>query len=154
MIGGNEELVDLLRKTPELLRGLAGGMDDAAARAREGNDWSVVEVIGHLVDAERRAIDRIATIQADDNPVLEGYDQMALVERNAYRERPLAEVLAELERLRAERVAVLEGLDPAGWERRATLSTYGEGTLRDITIHMCWHDANHLAQVARMMSAR
>ena len=64
-IGDNDELIDLLRKTPVILRGLVAGLDDAAAKARAGDDgWAVVEVVGHLVDAERRAIDRIATVEA------------------------------------------------------------------------------------------
>ena len=151
-IGRPEELIDLLRTTPVILRGLTAHLDDAGARARGGDDgWSVVEVVGHLVDAERRAIARIATVQAEENPVLEGYDQMALVERNAYRLRSLAEVLAEFDAVRAERIAALEALDESGWERRATLSTYGTGSLREITIHMCGHDANHVAQIARRM---
>jgi uncharacterized damage-inducible protein DinB len=153
-MGGPEELIDLLRKTPVILRGLTNGLDDATARARNGDDaWTVVEVIGHLIDAERRTIDRITQIQAEENPVLEGYDQMALVERNAYRSRAVAELLTAFEAVRAERIAALEALDDTAWERRATLSTYGSGSLREITIHMCGHDANHLAQIARLIRA-
>src|SRR5688572_24216237 len=119
-MGGPDELIDLLRKTPVILRGLTNGLDDAAAQARNGDDaWSVVEVIGHLIDAERRAIDRIATVIAEDDPVLEGYDQMALVERQAYWSRSLADVLEAFETVRAERIAALEALDEAAWSRRA-----------------------------------
>jgi uncharacterized damage-inducible protein DinB len=153
-MGGPDELIDLLRKTPVILRGLTNGLDDAAAQARNGDDaWSVVEVIGHLIDAERRAIDRVATIIAEESPVLDGYDQMALVERQAYRSRTVAELLAAFEMVRAERIAALKALDDAAWGRRATLSTYGSGSLREITIHMCGHDANHLAQIARLIRA-
>jgi hypothetical protein len=148
-MGGRDELIDLLRQTPVILRGLTAGLDDDSARARADDDaWSVVEVIGHLIDAERRASDRITQIQTEENPVLEGYDQMALVERNAYRSRTVSELLAAFEMVRAEWIAVLEALDAAGWERRSTFSTYGTGSLREITIHMCGHDANHLAQIA------
>jgi uncharacterized damage-inducible protein DinB len=152
LMGGPDELIDLLRKTPVILHGLVAGLDDASAQAQIGDDdWAVVEVIGHLIDAERRAIDRIATVLAEEDPVLEGYDQMALVERQAYQTQSLAGVLAEFEAVRSERIAALEALDDAAWERRATLSTYGTGSLREITIHMCTHDANHLAQIARLM---
>lgn len=93
--GGTAELIDLLRKTPVILRGLTSGLDDASAQARADDDgWSVVEVIGHLIDAENRAKARIEQLQREDLPHLEGYDQMALVERHAYRSRSLAEVLA------------------------------------------------------------
>jgi len=154
-VGGPDELIDLLRKTPAILRGLTAGLDDASAQARAGdNDWSVVEVVGHLVDAERRARERIEQLQREDLPHLEGYDQMALVERHAYRSRSLAEVLAEFERERGERIASLEALDANGWQRGGTFASHGPVTLREITLHMCWHDANHLAQIAGRVGNR
>jgi len=151
-LGGNDELTDLLRKTPVVLRALTASLDDATAYERDEGGWSVAEIVGHLIDAERRAIDRIAQLQVEDDPVLEGYDQTGMVEQLAYQSRQIDELLIEFERLRAERIVALEALGASGWERSATLSTYGNGTLRDITIHMCWHDANHLAQIARIRS--
>ncbi len=153
VLGGNKELTDLLRKTPVVLRALTGGMEDDAAHQRDSEGWSVVEIVGHLIDAELRAIDRIAMIQRAQDPVLEGYDQTGMVAERAYQERQLPGVLDEFERLREERVAALERLDDADWERRATLSAYGEASLREITIHMCWHDVNHLAQIAALLQS-
>lgn len=147
--GSNEELTDMLRKTPDILRALVADIGEEGAHTRDAGGWSMVEVIGHLIDAERRAIDRIDQLQRQDNPVLAGYDQTGLVERQEYQKRDLAGVLAEFSDLRDRRVAILESLDESGWKRQATFASYGEVTLREITMHMCWHDVNHLAQIAR-----
>ncbi|MGD9712465.1 MAG: DinB family protein [Thermomicrobiales bacterium] len=151
-IGGNEELIELLRKTPAVLRALTGPMSGVAAHTRDAEGWSTVEIVGHLIDAEQRAIERIAQLQNEENPVLAGYDQTGMVEQRDYQGRDLESVLSDFERLRTTRVMALEALDEGGWARRATLSTYGEASLRDITIHMCWHDMNHLAQIGAMIA--
>ena len=150
VVGSNKELIDLLRQTPDILRALVGNFDDDRAHERDDGGWSAVEVIGHLIDTERRSIERIDHLQRERNPVLVGYDQAEMVERLAYQERNLASVMAEFLELRERRVSVLDALDDAGWARSAGLAGVGDVTLREITLHMCWHDANHLAQIARM----
>jgi uncharacterized damage-inducible protein DinB len=149
VIGGNDELISILRDTPAILQTLIAGMTDEEARVRpQPGGWSVIEVVGHLVDAERRALDRMDQLQREENPHLEGYDQMELVERQRYREQRLPDVLQTFEGLRTERIAALEALDASGWERSGAFARHGPVTLREIVIHMCRHDVTHLAQIA------
>jgi hypothetical protein len=65
----------------------------------------------------------------------------------------LSDVLDRFERLRAERVARLEPLDAAGWERTGRHTQVGAITLYQLTVHMCKHDAIHLAQIARAVGS-
>ena len=48
------DLLDALKATPEILNGLLDGIGEAQARSARGGDenWSVVEVVCHLRDAE------------------------------------------------------------------------------------------------------
>jgi hypothetical protein len=150
MWGGPDDLVEMLRITPVLLRSLVSQVTDQQARVppTEG-DWSVVEIAAHLADADEKAIDRIRRMTAEDEPLIEGYDQVELAERRRYREMNLSDVLNRFDQLRAERVTLLEPLNAAAWERTGRHSQAGIITLYQLTLHMCRHDAIHLAQIAR-----
>jgi DinB family protein len=152
MWGGTDDLVEMLRTTPVVLRTLVRGVDDERARmASATGDWSVVEVAAHLADADEKAIDRIVRMTGEDEPVIEGYDQIELAERRGYWQMHLSTVLDRFEQLRAERVDLLAPLDAAAWERTGRHTQEGVITLYQLTLHMCQHDANHLRQVARIV---
>jgi uncharacterized damage-inducible protein DinB len=152
MWGGPDDLVEMLRTTPVVLRALLGAVDDERARMAPGEgEWSIIEVAAHLADAEEKAADRIARMTGEDEPVIEGYDQVELAERRGYRQMDLSEVLQRFEQLRAERIALLEPVDAAGWQRTGRHTQEGVITLTQLTRHMCRHDATHLAQIARLV---
>jgi hypothetical protein len=152
MWGESDELIDILRATPVVLRTLVRGVDDERARRAPAEEaWSIVEVVAHLADAEEKAADRIARITREDEPVIEGYDQVALAERRGYRQMSLSEVLARFERLRGERIRLLEPLAAADGQRTGRHVDQGILTLYGLTAHMCKHDAVHLAQIARLV---
>ncbi len=148
-----DELIDSLRKTPVLLSGLLADVDEERAHARPAEgEWSAVETIGHLIDAEERAIARIALVIQEDDPELAGYDADALVREHAYQSRSLQSVVDRLLALRAERLAALSALTPEQWQRTGTFMGRGATPLTAITVHMCWHDTNHLAQIAEALA--
>jgi hypothetical protein len=131
---------------------LVRGVDDARARVGPGEgDWSIVEVVAHLADADEKAIERIVRMTGEDEPVIEGYDQVELAERRGYRRMNLSEVLDRFDRLRAERGALLGPLDAVAWQRTGRHTQEGAITLYQLTLHMCRHDAIHLAQIARVV---
>lgn len=147
-----DELIDALRKTPVVLTYLLAGVDgDRATRRPAAGEWSAVEIVGHLVDAEERAVARIALIVENDGPELAGYDADALVRERAYQQQPLQSVLDRFLALRAERIHALAALAPDQWRRTGDFMGRGSTPLTAITVHMIWHDANHLAQIAETL---
>jgi hypothetical protein len=154
MWGGTDDLVVLLRSTPVVLRALVRGIDDEQARDTPGVDeWSIVAVVAHLADADERGIDRIILMTTEDVPTIEGYDQVALAEERGNQQMNLSEALVRFERVRADRVAALERLTPDDWERTGNHSQEGIISLRQLTLHMCRHDAIHLEQISRMVAS-
>ncbi|MGH2534960.1 MAG: DinB family protein [Thermomicrobiales bacterium] len=152
MFDERAELIDANRAAPAILRALVRDVDGGRARERAGEgEWAVVEIVAHLADAEGRVIDRIARMTAEDAPVLVGYDQAALAEERGYLGMSLAAELDRFERLRAEHIAQLEGLDKSGWSRVGRHTEVGEITVQQLVAHMTKHDAIHLAQIARMI---
>jgi hypothetical protein len=79
------DLLDALRATPDTLQALLGDVTHAQAAVARGGDenWSVVEVVCHLRDAEERGLERMRSMRDMPDPKIAGYDQARwAVERN------------------------------------------------------------------------
>lgn len=148
-----DELVDSLRKTVSILDGLLVDVGEELAHARPADgEWSAVETVGHLADAEERAVQRIEQVARENNPELAGYDAAALVLEHHYQAQALDTVVNRFLALRAERIAALAALTPDQWTRTGIFMGRGATPLTAITVHMVWHDANHLAQIAEALA--
>lgn len=151
-LGGPEELMEIMENTPVVLRYIMTDLDEDSIRNRPvDGGWSPIEVVGHLVDVERRSIDRIDDIQREDNPVVQGVDESEMVAAAEYQEQQLANVLASFESLRKERLVKLAALDDAVWQRECTFAGFGPATLEEHTGHLCNHDVNHITQIVRQL---
>lgn len=147
-----QEHLKVLRSTPTVLRALVRGLDDAAWRERPAaGEWSALEVVAHLGDTEERAMARVNRMLAEDDPFLPGYDPDELARERRYNEMDPAEALDRYERLRGEHLALLAGLDEDGWRRTGV---HGEQGAMDVELyisHSAGEDADHLAQIARLI---
>jgi hypothetical protein len=152
MLDPREEILKTLRATPVVLRALVAEVDDAHLRQRAApGEWAIVEVVGHLADTEERALGRVRRMLAEDNPVLEPFDQGALAEQRRYLDLDLGEELARLEQLRREHLAVLEELNAPGWERTGRHGQHGELSVELYETHVAAEEVDHLAQIARLL---
>ena len=124
---------------------LLAPLDDTAARFRYAPDkWSVKEVLGHLIDAERIFAYRLLRIGRGDATPLPGFDENAYVPPAEFDARPLAELLQEFQAVRASTIALAEGLPAAAWERRGQAS--GKSiSARALAYIMVGHVTHHLA---------
>jgi hypothetical protein len=150
----HHDLLDALKATPETLTGLLAGISQAQAGSAKGGDedWSVVEVVCHLRDAEEFTIQRMQAMRDQSDPLIQGYDQEALARERNYRDANLRTALADFIAFRARYVAALTALEPAGWERVGHHNEIGEITIFTHAIHHASHDAIHCAQIARQLA--
>jgi hypothetical protein len=152
MLDPREEILKTLRATPVVLRALIAEVDDAQLRQRPApGEWAIVEVVGHLADTEERALARVRRMLAEDNPVLEPFDQEALAEERRYLVLDLNRELGRLEQLRRRHLAELEALDGAGWERTGRHGEHGKLTVELYETHVAAEEVDHLAQIARLL---
>ncbi len=151
MTDQNQELIQKYRAMPDILRGLVVGVTDDDARSPGSGDdrWSIVEIVCHLNDAETRSLDRTRRMRDEDHPTLIGYDELELAAQGRYAEQALSVVMPALIACREEHIVELEALDESEWSSSATHNQMGELTIQTITHHMTFHDASHLAQIAR-----
>ena len=151
MLDRRVEILKTLRATPVVLRALVEGIDDARLRRRPApGEWAIIEVVGHLADTEERALGRVRRMLAEDTPFLAPFDQESLAVQRRYLDLDPEGELARLERLRAEHLAVLVGLDGASWERTGRHGQHGDMTVELYETHVAAEEVDHLAQVARL----
>lgn len=149
----HHELIDALNATPETLKGLLNQVTLEQTRSAKGGDenWSVVEVICHLRDAEEISLGRVQTIRDQDHPKIPTYDQEALARERNYRAADPHAALEAFAGFRKRHTAVLCALSAEEWERSAEFEASGHVTISAHTVHKLYHDSIHCAQIARQL---
>lgn len=149
----HKDLVDAYAAGPDIFEALLADCTEEQARKARGGDenWSVVEVMCHLRDAEERALERNRALRDDPDPQITGYNQEQWAQERNYAAANLRDALAAFVRFRREHVRELAALSPEQWDRPGTHSQYGQVTILDHTVHMVSHDAVHAAQIARQL---
>src|SRR5258708_7313221 len=85
-------------------------------RYAEGK-WSIREIIGHLIDAERMFGYRALCIARGDSQSLPGFEQDDYMRTAPYDRIGLEDLLSELRLVRLSNIAMLRNLDSEAWLR-------------------------------------
>ena len=139
------DVLAVLEEQKDAFRRLAVGVPKDRERHRyaEGK-WSIREVVGHLVDAERVFGYRAFAFSRGEKAALPSFDENEYVAASGYDEVPLAELVRELVAVRDANLAVLRRLSDAEWTRVGTAS--GKlVSVRALGFIMAGHPRHHLA---------
>jgi hypothetical protein len=141
-------LIESLQATPRDLARMLRRVEDAAALWRPAPDaWCIADVVAHLGFMEGPYLARLRRVVEQDNP-FEPY--LHPDERAHDLSRPLADLLDEFARKRAEMVAFLSRLEQRDWGRRLVHETIGPTRLRDQVQELVTHDNAHLEQIVAL----
>jgi DinB family protein len=152
MISERGEILKALRAGPIVLRRLVRELPDDAVRRRPADgEWAIVEVVAHLADTEERALGRTRRMLDEAEPDLPPYDPDALAHERNYIRMSLPDELGRFEALRDEQAFLLEGLTDAGWQRIGVHGEHGRITVQQLAAHTAGEDADHFAQIARLI---
>lgn len=145
------EITDLLerfRRGPELIAAvLTGAAGSELDYAPAPGKWNIRQVLAHVADSEIVGADRFRRIIAEDNPVLQAYDQDAWARNLNYAGRKTSESLETFRRLRAENYELLKGLSPQVFNRQGNHTERGPQTLLQILETYAMHAENHARQL-------
>jgi ABC-type uncharacterized transport system permease subunit len=100
--------------------GLAQAVSVVLALA--AGEWSIKEVVGHLIDAERAFGFRAFAFSRAEAAALPGFEQDAYVREAGFDARPLVDLLDELALLRRANLLAFKHLTPDQSARRGTAS--------------------------------
>jgi hypothetical protein len=133
---------------------LAALPDDVLAWHPAPGEWCAKEVLGHLIESERRGFaGRIRLILAGDEPRLEAWDQGEIARARRDCERPASALVAELDALRRDSVALVAGLRSGDLARGGLHPKVGRLSVGDLLHEWVHHDRNHLRQLLANIQA-
>ena len=107
--------------------------------------WTVRQILCHLADCEIAFAFRWRQALAEENHVVQPFDQDHWASR--YASLSADGALRTFVALRRWNVLLLEKLSAADWERGVTHPERGRQTFRTLVETMAGHDLNHLAQL-------
>jgi hypothetical protein len=145
----------LLRSAMTALRAELGALPEPVLAFHPApGEWCAKEVVGHLIEAERRGFaGRIRILLAADTPRLETWDQVEVARARRDCARDARALLDELGRRREESAALVAGLRPADLARAGEHPTVGRLRVADLLQEWVHHDRNHVRQILANVQA-
>ena len=107
------------------------------------NKWSVREVFGHIVDAERVFGYRAFCISRGERLPLPSFDENEYIRASRYDTIPLADLLEEFLVCRRGNLAILARLDAKEWQGMGTASNHPV-SVRALAYMMAGHFRHHV----------
>ena len=136
-------LQTLSTQVGETVRALASLTEERSRLRYAPDKWSIREVLGHMIDAERIFGHRALTIaRADPNP-LPGFDENEYAKTSHADSRSLAELVDELQIVRRSTVALFKSFDAEMVNRRGTANNV-EVSVRALAFIIAGHERHHL----------
>ncbi|HKT52576.1 MAG TPA: DinB family protein [Candidatus Angelobacter sp.] len=152
-----EDTIALLARTPAALNAFLRDLPESWTYSNEGDEtWSVFDVVGHLIHAERT--DWLPRA----NMILEYGDtrSFAPFDRGGHAHvtqgKSLAHLLDEFARVRSENLEKLRAkkLTSPDLARRGSHPALGSVTLAQLLATWAAHDLTHLHQISRIMAGQ
>lgn len=150
---GEDDPAEVQEGTPAAWRWLVQDSGNRVAERPEPKEWSVLECLGHAVDAELVSACRYRWIIAHDEPPLIGYDQALWVDRLRHGEDGPAELLGLFEALRSANLSLWRRTTAEERARIGVHSERGRESLDLVFRLIAGHDRFHLAQAGRALDA-
>lgn len=145
------DIRELMEQQIDELRGLLGGVPEAdASMPHPPYTWTLKQVLGHLIDAERIFAERLHHFAMGDLQPLPGMNQEDYVARADYASPSLGALLEELLLLRRANALLLRRLQPADWSQRGVASGHAV-TVRALAWMLVGHIEHHLVIVRQRL---
>lgn len=142
------QIAALLRAAAQTLRAEADALGNTPLSWHPApGEWCVNEVVGHMIEAERRGFaGRIRQIIDQPGRTLQTWDQGDVARERRDCERDGLELLREFEALRKESVHLVLGLETEQLELSGDHPQVGELRVADLLHEWLHHDRNHVRQ--------
>jgi hypothetical protein len=136
---GPQALADALAAVPQ------GQLDSSQV----AGEWTPRQIVHHVADSETMSYIRLRHLLAEDQPIIQGYDEAEFARKLHY-ERPVAASLAVIQAVRASSAALLAALSEDEWARAGTHSDSGSYTVTDWLRIYAAHCHDHAAQLRQV----
>lgn len=144
--------LEVQKQTPDILRELvAKASDEELTRQPNKHQWSIGEILAHLAEDEIATAWRYRQMVEHSGIQLAGFDQDLWARLGNYASRVPHDSLTLFRLLRNANLQFLQQITPEQWDCFGVHAERGRITIRDLVVHMAGHDANHIAQIRRIL---
>jgi uncharacterized damage-inducible protein DinB len=143
LVPGNDIVHTFSRQIDDSLARLRLVSAEDSLRRYAPGKWSVREVVGHMIDAERIFAYRALRFARSDETALPGFDENTYTPAARSDERAWPDLLAELELVRRGHVLMFDGLPVEAWHRRG-IANGKEMTVRALAYNIAGHELHHM----------
>jgi len=147
-------LLERLRGTPARIEDRVRGIEPPVLAQRSGDSWSILEIIGHLIQVEELWTARLEDFAAGAEVLRPARFESGRVEQAGFNQRPLCDLLEGFRVRRQELVERLEALDEAIMARTAHHPRLNRSIrLLDLLVFTAEHDDHHVARISEILRA-
>jgi hypothetical protein len=147
-------MLEILERTPNVLRTLLNGLSDEWTLHNEGDDtWTPYDVVGHLIHGEQTDwMERLHKCLSTNDKAFRKFDRTAMFEES--QGKTLEQLLDEFAVLRKQNLDELRSLNLTEEDLQNTgiHPSFGEVKLRQLLATWATHDLAHLTQITRVMA--
>lgn len=137
------DVIDALRDGGRELLAIVAGIPEERGGFRYAHDkWTIREMLGHVIDAERIFTYRALRIARGDATPLPGFEENAYVTMAGSDARTLAGLATEFEAVRLASVLLFESLPGDAWSRRGSVNG-SDVTVRALAFIAAGHAMHH-----------
>ncbi|HEV7217759.1 MAG TPA: DinB family protein [Terriglobales bacterium] len=143
---GDRDPVEVIASTPTQLARLSETLGvKRMEHSPAPGKWNAREILCHLADCETVFAFRLRQTLAEDNPVIQPFDQDKWAA--PYSSYTAAEAMAAFSSLRQWNLTLIRNLPREAFAKKVKHPERGEMTFKTIVETMAGHDTNHLRQV-------
>ncbi|MBI2793989.1 MAG: DinB family protein [Ignavibacteria bacterium] len=150
-----DHTIEIIERTPSVLRYLLQGLDEEWTHNNEGGEsWSPYDVVGHLIHGDRQHwMPRLNKIlEHGDTEAFEPFDRFAQLTES--KGKTLNNLLDEFEALRLANIKTLRRMNLT--EKQFSLiglhPSIGRVSLKNLLATWAAHDLNHIMQIVRVIA--
>ena len=142
-----ENVIDQLTNNTELVKSMARThSDEFISTPHEPGEWTIKEVLVHMMDTERVFAYRALRFARNDSTALPGFDQEAYVPYAGANERDIEDILAEYDTIRAATISLIKSL-PEDAQLRGGVASAHHLTVRAAIHVIVGHEMFHLDSI-------
>jgi uncharacterized damage-inducible protein DinB len=143
MVGDGDDVLTLLEEQCAGSYALFSSLSDEQANyAYAEGKWTIKQVLGHMIDAERTFAYRILAFSRGQKE-LPGFDENEYVERATFNDRSITDLAAEFKKVRESNLYLLQALTPE--QLNATgIANGNQISVLAIVYIMAGHELHHI----------
>jgi len=151
-----EQVAEIVQTTPEAIRTLLQGVDPALHMWQpKAGEWSINQIIGHLIEADRYAFsERIRLMVTEEEPEISGVDVNMLAAQRSDNNEDAFDLLATLAEQRVEHVKLIESLNDEQMARTGYFKKHGLFLVSDFVYEWAYHDCDHMQQILEIIKSK